>query len=289
MKSLGVGNFMCGCYALTIAAADAVYKGAYLSHEESWTSSVPCKMAGMLWVLTSEVSVLSLVLLTLDRVSELKIAKYPMLHFKLQSSLAASMLAWVVALLLAAAVLLFPSDTLWTVSSMTGMCILLPANGYAFYQSSYFILLMSTACMYVLVFQPLAFAFLLPTHGRSMDNASVKEPSWSVEVTEVVVLAHRVSALVTTSALCLAPVLVVGLASLSGSAIPDDIARDVFVYSLPLSSALHPLVYAYRMLAEKRQREHRERMKRIFERLGSKLTQSVGGQAAKAKMAKGSE
>jgi hypothetical protein len=271
MKSLGVGNFMCGCYALTIAAADAVYKGAYLTHEESWTSSVPCKVAGMLWVLSFEVSVLSLVLLTLDRVSKLKIAKYPMFHFKFHSSLAASMLAWVVALLLAAAVLLFPSDTLWTVSSMTGMCTSLPASGFAFYQSSYFILLMSTASVYVLVFQPLAFAFFLSTHGRNADNVSVKEPSWSVEVTEVV-LAHRVSVLVTTSALCLAPVLVVGLASLSGSAIPDDVARDVLVYSLPLSSALHPLVYAYRMLAEKRQREHRERMTRIFERLGSKLT-----------------
>jgi hypothetical protein len=78
---------------------------------------------------------------------------------------------------------------------------------------------------------------------------------------------------------------VVGLASLSGSAIPDDIARDVLVFSLSLSSALYPLVYVYRMLAERRQREHRERMKRIFQRLASKHTQPTGGQAA----AKGSE
>jgi hypothetical protein len=167
---------------------------------------------------------------------------------------------------------------------MTGMCTPLPASGFAFYQSSYFILLMSTASVYVLVFEPLACAFFLSTHGRNADNVSVKEPSWSVEVTEVVVLAERVSTLVTTSALCLAPVLVVGLASLSGFAIPDDIARDVLVFSLPLSSALHPLVFAYRMLAEKRQREHRKRMKRIFERLGSKLNQSVDKQPRQSRL-----
>jgi hypothetical protein len=244
-------------------------------------------MAGMLCVMTFEVSVVSLFLLTLDRVSKLKIF-YPMFYFNLKSSLAASMFAWIVAVVLAAAVLLFPNSTLWTVSSMTGMCIPLPASGYAFYQSSFFILLMSTVSVYVLIFQPIALA-LISTGGRRTGVASVHQPSWSVEVTEVVVLAQRVLALVTISALCLDPVLVVGLASLSGSAIPDDIARDVLVFSLPLSSALHPLVYAYRMLAEKRQREHSERMTRIFERLASKLPQSVGGRTAKTKLANGSE
>ncbi|XP_038052606.1 G-protein coupled receptor GRL101-like [Patiria miniata] len=64
--NLSVSDFIMGAYMLMIAAADIHYGERYSSEAAHWRSSAPCKVAGVLSVLSSEASVFFVTLISLD-------------------------------------------------------------------------------------------------------------------------------------------------------------------------------------------------------------------------------
>ena len=66
--NLGCSDFLMGVYMLIIASVDQYYRGRYIVHAESWRSSSLCQLAGVLAMLSSELSVFMLTVITLDRV-----------------------------------------------------------------------------------------------------------------------------------------------------------------------------------------------------------------------------
>ena len=56
-----------GAYLLTIASYDGVYQDRYAFHALEWTSSWKCSFCGFLAMLSSELSVLVLTLITIER------------------------------------------------------------------------------------------------------------------------------------------------------------------------------------------------------------------------------
>ncbi len=54
--NLGVSDWLMGCYMLIIGSVDASYRGSYIVHADAWRSSVLCQFAGILAMLSSEVS-----------------------------------------------------------------------------------------------------------------------------------------------------------------------------------------------------------------------------------------
>ena len=67
IKNLSVADFLMGVYLLIIASQDVRFRGQYIIHEKTWRSSALCDMCGVLSMLSSEVSVLILSTVTLDR------------------------------------------------------------------------------------------------------------------------------------------------------------------------------------------------------------------------------
>ena len=60
-----------GVYLLIIASVDLYYRGTYIIHSVTWTTSALCQAAGVLATLSSEASVFMLTAITADRVTTL--------------------------------------------------------------------------------------------------------------------------------------------------------------------------------------------------------------------------
>ncbi len=65
--NLGLSDGLMGVYLLIIASVDVYYRGVYILYADSWRASAMCQVAGALAMLSSEVSVYMLTIITLDR------------------------------------------------------------------------------------------------------------------------------------------------------------------------------------------------------------------------------
>ena len=71
ITNLAVGDMLMGIYLLIIAGVDAYYRGDYIVHDKTWRNSGLCKFAGFLSTFSSELSVFSLTIITLHRLSSI--------------------------------------------------------------------------------------------------------------------------------------------------------------------------------------------------------------------------
>ena len=67
LTNLAVADFLMGVYMLIIAYKDTIWDGVYFKHDVSWRASSLCIFAGVISTVSSEVSVLTLTVITLDR------------------------------------------------------------------------------------------------------------------------------------------------------------------------------------------------------------------------------
>ena len=65
--NLGLSDLLMGAYMLIIASADVYYRGRYIMYADQWRASVGCQSAGILAMVSSEVSVFMLTAITADR------------------------------------------------------------------------------------------------------------------------------------------------------------------------------------------------------------------------------
>ncbi|XP_012945994.1 G-protein coupled receptor GRL101 [Aplysia californica] len=67
ITNLALGDLLMGVYLLMIASVDSHYRGVYMLHDLSWRHSALCQFAGFLSTFSSELSVLTLTVITIDR------------------------------------------------------------------------------------------------------------------------------------------------------------------------------------------------------------------------------
>ena len=69
LTNLAVADLLMGVgvYLLTIAVIDVRWQGEYFNHDVEWRSGIGCQIVGVLSVLSSEVSVPILTIITVDR------------------------------------------------------------------------------------------------------------------------------------------------------------------------------------------------------------------------------
>ena len=67
IMNLGASDFLMGVYIIIIASVDVFYRGRYIVYADTWRTSTLCKAAGFLAILSSEVSVYMLTVITLER------------------------------------------------------------------------------------------------------------------------------------------------------------------------------------------------------------------------------
>jgi uncharacterized membrane protein len=257
VSSLSLADFLMGVYVATIGAADVTFKGGYAHHEYSWLHSAPCKVAGFLSLLSSEMSALIIFLITLDRFLVLRFP-FSTARFGNRSASIACIITWSLGFLLAAVPLL-PVTSHWQFYSQTGICIPLPVTRQDFEGRGY-----ATGVLIIFNFV----LFLLIAIGQAFIYWSVQKNAMAADTTrktQDTTIARRLITVAVTDFLCWFPIGLCGLLALTDVPIPGEVSVALAIFVLPLNSALNPFLYTFNVVMEQRRKRYEEQMLKQLE------------------------
>ena len=242
VSSLSIADFLMGIYLAIIGVADRVYLGTYLWNDISWKSSSLCTTAGVLSLVSSEVSAFIIFLITLDRFLALQFP-FSQLHFHRKSALIVCLVVWTAGVVIAAIPVL-PNTSHWNFFGQNAICNPLPITRKNFAGRSY-----AFAVMIVLNFA----LFVLIALGQVFIYWSVQKNSMkgSSSSNKDLALARRLIAIAVSDFLCWFPVGLVGMLASSGFHISGEVNVAMAVFVLPLNAAVNPFLYTISTLLER--------------------------------------
>ncbi|KAK2192054.1 hypothetical protein NP493_40g08029 [Ridgeia piscesae] len=204
--NLGCSDFLMGLYLLIIGSVDAHYRGVYIVHADSWRASGLCQLAGFLAMLSSEVSVFMLTVMTVERLLTII---YPLQfgHMRMRHARIITGVGWAVCIVLSAVPTLkvpYFGDAFF---GSTGVCLpfMVSSQRTKGWEYSVFIFLVVNLI-----------SFLIICFGYIAIFMSVKSQ---------------------------VPIILIGFAALGGAYVPPDVSAWIAVFVLPLNSAVNPLLY----------------------------------------------
>ncbi|KAL8574504.1 hypothetical protein ACOMHN_060174 [Nucella lapillus] len=235
-----------GVYSTIIGVADEQFRGRYLHYDDTWKNSVTCKVAGFLSLLSSEVSALTIWLITLDRFIVLGFP-FSTLRFERRSAAVACVVTWVTGWILALVPLLLVTVH-WEFYSQTDICIPLPVTRNQFQGRAY-----SFGVLIVLNF----ILFLLISAGQGFIYWSIQNNTLKTNSTKMsrdLTIARRLITVAVTDFMCWFPIGLCGVLAESGVPVSGEIYVALAVFVLPLNYAVNPFVYTFNTLAEKQRK-----------------------------------
>ena len=262
---LNVADFVMGVYLAVIGVADRMYKGSYLWQETIWKNSAPCKMAGFLSFLSSEVSAFIICLIAIDRAI---VIRFPFTDYRFQrrSAHAACFVVWVVGLLLAL-VPLMPFTVHWNFYGQTGICIPLPITRVNFpgqdYSFGVMIILNFVIFLIIAVIQ--AFIYMA-VRSQRMAITDPTQPATSSQRSKDLIIASRLATVTLSDFLCWFPVGLLGVLASSGVTISGEVNVAMAIFVLPVNSAINPFLYTLNLILERRRKAREGRLQKILDR-----------------------
>ena len=244
---LCVSDFLMGVYLAVIGTADSVYGGSYLWQDEHWKHSILCQVAGVLSLLSSEVSAFIICLITLDRFLVLQFP-FSQIHFSQRSALMACGMVWCGGLTLAV-VPLMPGLSHWQYYSQTGICIPLPITRKTFGGHKYsfgIIIILNFGLFLLTALGQLVIYWSIRTNTMCSSDAVVNRKNKDLTI------ARRLFTVATSDFLCWFPVGLLGLQASQGVAVPGEANVAMAIIVLPLNSTLNPFLYTFNLIRERR-------------------------------------
>ncbi|XP_043203407.1 G-protein coupled receptor GRL101-like [Amphibalanus amphitrite] len=267
IMNLAFSDCLMGVYLLMIAAVDQYYRGRYSVHAVHWRSSRLCHLAGFVSTFSSELSVFTLTVITLDR---FLVIIFPFHLDRLEMSRTRLIMAtgWTAVALLAASPLM-PLSYFSGFYGRSGVCLALhitpdypPGWEYSVFVFlvlnliSFGVIALGYTCMFVAAKRTQA---AVPALRRRSKRSTRSDGA----------MARRMTLIVATDAACWLPIIALGIASLCGVRVPPQIYAWVAVFVLPLNAAVNPLLYTLSTVqfveqVEKRLHTFRVSWKRSF-------------------------
>ena len=252
LTNLAFADLFMGVYMLTIAVMDLRWRGEYFKHDVKWRSGLGCQITGALSMLSSEVSVLILTIITLDR---LVCIVFP---FKFKR------LTYKAAVLICIGVWVF--GFVISLIPISGINYFIDENGnFGFYSRSAVCLPLQLSAArpagweYSVVFfvglNSISFIFILIAYismfwtvkrvSRAVRSSNLKKES---------AMAKRLVFIIMTDFCCWMPIIIINILSLTGNFYdPNKIAYVwIAVFVLPLNSSLNPILYTFSTKRAKR-------------------------------------
>ena len=256
LMHLAGSDGLMGIYLIIVGVKDAIWSGQYYLHDYKWRSSLSCQITGAIAVLSSEVSVMLISLLSADRVKNIvfpycgRALTYKVTH-----------------------ILCF---TIWIIGSIIAFLPTVgidyfgsPQRGHHFYGRSVVCLPLQLSPdkpagweYSVAMFVGLNFAFVffvivaylmiffksfassrrLAKQGTEREK---KARSRAANKKRETALAKRVFFIILTDCLCWLPIVVIGMRSLleKSFTVPGDLSVWIAVFVLPVNSAINPILY----------------------------------------------
>uniref|UniRef100_A0A8D2B628 Leucine-rich repeat-containing G-protein coupled receptor 7 n=1 Tax=Sciurus vulgaris TaxID=55149 RepID=A0A8D2B628_SCIVU len=236
--SLCCADCLMGIYLFVIGAFDLKFRGEYNKHAQLWRESIHCQLTGSLAILSTEVSVLLLTFLTLEKYICI-VYPFRCLGPRKCRTVTVLILIWIIGFIVAL-VPLSNKDFFKNYYGTNGVCFPLHSEdteniGAQIYSVTIF-----------LGINLVAFIIIVFSYGRmfySVHQSTVTATEIRTQVKKEMILAKRFFFIVFTDALCWIPIFVLKFLSLLQVEIPDTINSWVVIFILPINSALNPILY----------------------------------------------
>ncbi|XP_039534156.1 relaxin receptor 2a isoform X1 [Pimephales promelas] len=238
IKVLCFADCLMGVYLFFLGIFDVKFRGEYNRNALIWMDSVECRTIGFLAMLSSEVSVLLLTYLTLEK---FLVIVFPFSHLRPEKVQTVLVLAfiWLLGFVIAAVPLL-NDDLFGNYYGRNGVCFPLhsdrlekpTAKGYS---TGIFLGLNLVAFLVIVVSYSSMFISIYKTGINTTDVRS--------RLHKDVAVANRFFFIVFSDALCWIPIFLVKTLSLLKVEIPGTINSWVVIFILPINSALNPILY----------------------------------------------
>ena len=215
ITNLAFGDLLMGIYLLVIASADEHYRGVYIAYDASWRGSQLCQFAGFLSMFSSELSVFTLTLITIDR---LICIIFPFRIQRLSIRCARIVMAVVWSLVCLLSVIPLTNLTYFrNFFGRSGVCLPLHLtsenpNGWEY---SVFVFLAVNLFSFLIIFVAYVWMFVAAKRTR----AAVRSQQYHNES----VIAKKMTLIVMTDFCCWVPIIILGIASLAGAHLPQQV------------------------------------------------------------------
>ncbi|KAF3705756.1 Relaxin receptor 2 INSL3 receptor Leucine-rich repeat-containing [Channa argus] len=238
IKALCCADCLMGVYLFFIGVFDVKFRGQYNRNALLWMDSTECQTLGFLAMLSSEVSVLLLTYLTLEKFLVIVFPFSNLRPGKLQTGVVLASI-WLLGFIIAA-VPLMNKDVFGNYYGLNGVCFPLhsarqekpTAKGY----STGIFLGLNLVAFLVIVF---CYSSMFYSIYKTGINAThLRSP-----LHRDVAVANRFFFIVFSDALCWIPIFMVKILSLLEVEIPGTISSWVVIFILPINSALNPILY----------------------------------------------
>ncbi|XP_039608634.1 relaxin receptor 1 [Polypterus senegalus] len=236
--SLCCADCLMGVYLFIIGAFDLKYRGEYNRHAQIWMDSVQCQIVGSLAMLSTEVSVLLLTYLTLEKYICIV---YPFRYLTPRKCQTVSTLVaiWILGFVIAF-IPLASKDFFKNFYGSNGVCFPLHSEHSETWESQVY------SVVIFLGLNLVAFLIIVFSYGSMFYNihrTGTKAPEFSNHIKKEVTIAKRFFFIVFTDSLCWIPIFILKLLSLLQVEIPGSISSWVVIFILPINSALNPMLY----------------------------------------------
>ncbi|XP_032005045.1 relaxin receptor 2 isoform X2 [Hylobates moloch] len=273
IKILCCADCLMGVYLFFVGFFDIKYRGQYQKYALLWMESVQCRLMGFLAMLSTEVSVLLLTYLTLEKFLVIVFPFSNIRPGKRQTSVILICI-WMAGFLIAV-IPFWNEDYFGNFYGKNGVCFPL------YYDQTEDIGSKGYSLGIFLGVNLLAFLIIMFSYITMF--CSIKKTA--LQTTEVrnrfgreVAVANRFFFIVFSDAICWIPVFVIKILSLFRVEIPDTVTSWIVIFFLPVNSALNPLLYTLTTSLFKdklKQLLHKHRRKSIFKIKKKSLSTSI--------------
>ena len=227
MCNLAFADFVMGVYLILIASIDVHTLGEYFNYAVQWQNDGGCQVAGFLSVFSSEFSVFTLTILTLERWYAISHAIHLNKRLKFRHSVLLMCFGFIFAVSLAVLPLV-------GVSGYGNVSICLPMQAKNSLDVGYVV---SLLVMNGLMFLAICFCYL-NMYWKVKGNANSARNNDAT-------IAKRMAILVFTNFACWAPIAFFGLTASAGVPLIDITnSKILLVFFYPLNSCANPFLYA---------------------------------------------
>jgi hypothetical protein len=239
MCNLAFADFCLGLYIFALTSASIATHGQYHNYVRRWQNGAGCKILGFFAVFSSELSLYTLVMMTIERFYAIVYAMHMNARLSFRKTVRAMIGGWVFALVMAAI-------PLTGVSSFTKVAICLPFDASDEGSTAYvgvLLLINGTSFMCVVYFY--SRMLFVVVSGGGMEGAPRRDDSK---------VAKRMAILVFTDMVCWLPIAFFGLLAAFGqSLLGVTHSKILLVFFFPINSICNPFLYAFFTKAFKRE------------------------------------
>ncbi|XP_066022382.1 G-protein coupled receptor GRL101-like [Pocillopora verrucosa] len=251
LVNLGVSDGIMGIYLIIIGIKDLQWSGEYYLHDYEWRTGWFCHFNGAMSVFSSEVSVMMISLIALDRLKNI-VFPYTFAKITPRQTCLMCVVIWLVGGVMA----FLPLSGMHYFSEWyygnNVVCLPLQLSpelqeGWEYSTSIFIVLNFSlfifiTVAYVAILWKSWSSSRRLGAHGTVRE---IRARAQSAQAKRERALAKRVFFIILTDFLCWMPIIAIGIRSHVEKTFdpPGDLAVWIAVFALPINSAINPLLY----------------------------------------------